>query len=277
MMRTTSIWKSYIRWAIVALLSVFYLYPLYMLTVLSLKTNEQMFASAFGLKGGFHFTNYVEAWTRSNFGQALFNSSLISIVSVSFIILFGAMASYPLARRSGKLSVLLSLFFVVGLIVPVQLNLIPLFKMMNSLQLNQSQLGVILLYISFGMPLTIFLFSSFMRSLPMELEEAAQIDGSSSVGIFFKILLPLLKPVAASVLILQFLHIWNDFFLPVVFLNTDSLRTVQVAVYSFSGRYSNDWAHMFPMIVICVAPVMLLYIFLQRYIISGIMSGAVKG
>jgi raffinose/stachyose/melibiose transport system permease protein len=276
-MKTSSRLQSYIRWALVVLLSVFYLYPLYMLVVLSFKSNENMFSSAFGLQGAFHFSNYIEAWTRSNFAKAFLNSSLISSVSVLIIILIGAMASYPLARRTGRLSAFLSLFFVAGLIVPMQLNLIPLFKMMHSLQLNQSQLGVILLYISFGMPLTIFLFTSFMRSLPLELEEAAQIDGSSPSGIFFKILFPLLKPVAASVLILQFLNIWNDFVLPVVFLNTEELRTVQVAVYSFAGRYSNDWAHMFPMIVICVAPVMLLYIFLQRFIISGIMSGAVKG
>lgn len=269
--------QSYIRWAVVIFLSLFYLYPLYMLVILSFKSNENMFANVFGFEGAFHISNYIEAWTRSNFERAFFNSSLISITSVLIIILIGAMASYPLARRAGRLSTVLSLFFVAGLIVPTQLNLIPLFKMMNGLQLNQSHLGVILLYISFGMPLTIFLFTSFMRSLPLELEEAAQIDGSSSAGIFFKILLPLLKPVAASVFILQFLTIWNDFFLPVVFLNTAELRTVQVAVYSFAGRYSNDWSHMFPMIVICVAPVMLLYIFLQRFIISGIMSGAVKG
>jgi len=268
---------SIIRWALVISMSLFYLYPLYMLVVLSFKNNENMFANVFGFKGEFYISNYIEAWTQSNFERAFLNSSLISILSVVLIILVGAMASYPLARRASKLTTFLSLFFIAGLIVPTQLNLIPLFKMMNSLHLYQTHLGVILLYIAFGMPLTIFLFSSFMRSLPLELEEAAQIDGSTPTGIFFKILFPLLKPVAASVFILQFLNIWNDFFLPVVFLNTPELRTVQVAVYSFAGRYSNDWSHMFPMIVICVAPVMLLYIFLQRFIISGIMSGAVKG
>ncbi|MBY0217795.1 carbohydrate ABC transporter permease [Paenibacillus illinoisensis] len=276
-MKTASLVQSYSRWALVILLSLFYIYPLYMLVVFSLKSNENMFSSAFGLTGDFHFSNYVEAWTASNFERALFNSGLISIISVVVMILLGAMASYPLARRQGKLSTFLNLFFVAGLIVPMQLNLIPLFKMMSSLNLNHSHLGVILLYISFGLPLTIFLFTGFMRSLPLELEEAAQIDGSSRTGIFFRILLPLLKPIATSVFILQFLTIWNDFFLPVVFLNTDKLQTVQVAVYSFAGRYDNDWSHMFPMIVISIAPVMLLYIFLQRFIIAGIMSGAVKG
>ncbi|WP_168119870.1 carbohydrate ABC transporter permease [Paenibacillus sp. HB172176] len=276
-MKKVSRVQSFVQWSLVLLLSLVYIYPLYMLLVFSFKKNENMFSSAFGLDGGFHLSNYVEAWTRSNFEVALLNSGVISITSVLVMIMFGAMASYPLARRIGRLSSFLSLFFVAGLIVPMQLNLIPLFQMMIGLNLNHSKLGVILLYITFGLPLTIFLFTGFMRSLPRELEEAGQIDGSSPTGIFFRILLPLLKPVASSVFILQFLHIWNDFFLPVVFLNTDKLRTVQVAVYSFAGRYSNDWSHMFPMIVICVAPVMLLYIFLQRFIISGIMSGAVKG
>ncbi|THF76089.1 carbohydrate ABC transporter permease [Cohnella fermenti] len=254
-----------------------YAYPLFMLLSFSLKNNGSMYANPLGLSGEFHWGNYSEAWSRSNFDVALWNSVTITFISALLILLIGSMAAYPLARRKGKGATLLQGFFVAGLIVPMQLNLIPLFKLLHSLGLSRTPLGVIFLYIAFGMPLTVFLFSGFIRSLPKELEEAARIDGCSGAGIFFRIVLPLMKPIGTTVFILQFLTIWNDFFLPVVFLNTEKLKTVQIAVYSFVGQYANDWSHMFPMIVLSVAPVLALYVFLQKYIIAGIMSGAVKG
>jgi raffinose/stachyose/melibiose transport system permease protein len=262
---------------LILILLVVYMYPLFMLISFSFKTNIQIIEHPFALPDSFRWENYVEAWSKSNFGRALLNSAIVSTISVAFITLLGSMASYPLARRRQKLAFGFYIFFISGLIIPVQLNLIPLFKMIHDLHLNQTLIGVIILYITFGLPLTIFLFTSFLRMIPTELEDSGRIDGCNGLQLFFQIVFPLLKPVTTTVVILQFLNIWNDFFLPVVFLNSEKLRTVQIAMYSFMGRYSNDWAHMFPMVVVGILPVLLLYIFLQRYIISGIMAGSVKG
>lgn len=259
------------------LLLLIYIYPIYMMISFSFKSNVEILQHPFSLPTSLRGGNYVEAWKQSNFGRALTNSFLVSAVSVAVITLLGSMAAYPLARRNGSLSFGLYIFFVAGLIIPVQLNLVSLFKMVHDLHLNQSLLSVIILYIAFGLPLTIFLFTSFLKGVPHELEDAARIDGCGGGRLFFRIVLPLLKPVTTTVIILQLLNVWNDFFLPVVFLNSEKLRTVQIAMYSFMGRYTNDWAHMFPMLVVSILPVLLVYIFLQRYIISGIMSGSLKG
>ncbi|MBP1996834.1 carbohydrate ABC transporter permease [Paenibacillus eucommiae] len=277
MIQERRLWIRWMQYLTLSFFTIVYFYPLIMLLSFSVKKNEDMYSNPFGFVGPMRFENYAEAWNISNYHVALLNSTYITIISVIVIILIGSMASYPLARRQGKISAFLQGLFVAGLIVPMQLNIIPLFKLINSLGLNKSPLGVIFMYIAFGMPITVFLITQFIRSLPRELEEAARMDGCSGMGVFLRILSPLLKPILATVFILQFLSIWNDFFLPIVFLNSDKLKTVQVAVYSFVGRYTNDWSHMFPMMVLSIAPVLLLYISFQKYIISGIMSGAVKG
>jgi raffinose/stachyose/melibiose transport system permease protein len=171
----------------------------------------------------------------------------------------------------------LYLFFLAGIMIPIQLDLVPLFALVHNLGISHSRLGIVCLYVAFAMPLTVFFYAGFLRTIPLEVEEAAEIDGCSQWRCYFQIVFPLLQPVTSTVFILQFLAVWNDFFLPVIFLNTPDLRTVQVAIYSFLGRYSNDWVHMFPILVLGMLPVLIIYLFLQKYIVSGIMAGSVKG
>lgn len=269
--------KKGIAYLIVLFWSLLVLIPLGIVLSVAVKSPAELLKNPFGWPTQFVWSNFSDAWNNAALGQALFNSLLITGVSLVALILCGASAAYPLARQGGAWSHRLYLYFVAGIIVPFQLCIIPLYKEMHDLHLINSYYGACLLYTASNLPLVIFLYTGFIKTVPRELDEAALIDGASPWRIFWGIIFPLLQPVTATVVITASLSIWNDLFIPLLFLQKNELQTLPMAIYSFTGQYYNNWTLIFASVVVSSLPLILLFLFLQRYFIKGIAGGAMKG
>ncbi|MBM3524562.1 MAG: carbohydrate ABC transporter permease, partial [Alphaproteobacteria bacterium] len=222
------------RWLPQTLLSGFalvYAVPLYLIATLSFKTDLEASSSPFALPKSLHFENYVSAWrasaTSSNasLAPAFANSVLITVLSVTILVLSGAMAGYWLARRGNRAAEFLFALFLVGLTIPQQLGLVPLFQILRVSGLVGNPLGVVLINAGLLAPLTIFLYTTFIRALPREYEEAALIDGATPLRVFWNVVLPLVRPVTATVVVIHGVHVWNDFFTPLIFLLGSGAQT----------------------------------------------------
>jgi len=236
--------------------------------------------------------NYIGAWNYGNipvkingktkknfvtFPQVFLNTIIITIFSVAGIVLISSMASYALVRINNKLSWGIFLFFTFSMVVPFQAIMIPLVETAKILGVKNSIPGIVLIYMGVGSPLAIFMYHGFIKGIPKELEESAAIDGAGPFTIFFKIVFPLLTPITATIVILDVLWIWNDFLLPLIILQSKELKTIQLAQYSFFGAYKREYGLALASLVISASPIVVFYLFMQKYIIKGITSGAVKG
>ncbi len=251
--------------------------PLMVLSSVALKSPVELLNNPLGWPAQFVWSNFADAWNNAALGQALLNSVLITSITLLGLIFCGALAAYPLARFTGPWSQRIYIYFVAGLIVPLQLGLFPLYKEMHDLQLINTYYGVILLYIAVNLPFVIFLYTSFIKTVPRELEEAALLDGAGPMQIFWLIVFPLLTPVTATVAITSALSTWNDFFIPLIFLQRDGMQTLPLAIFNFVGQYNNNWPLIFASVIISSLPLIVLFLVLQRYFIKGITAGALRG
>ena len=259
-------------------LAVIWFVPIYYLIVTTLKTPQEATLSPLGLPKVFHFENYVNAWSKMQFPRAFGNTLFITVCAVGILVILGSMAGYALARTNSKMGSRIFLLFLAGLTVPFQMNIISLYKIVKSLGLMNTAWAVILVDVAINMPQAVFLIKEFIESsVPIELEEAAIVDGCSVFKRFFTIVLPLLKPVLSTVIILVTLNVWNEFLTPLLFLQSRENGVILQEVTRNIGQFSTDWTALFPMLMLGVAPLMIFYIFMQKYIINGVAAGAVKG
>lgn len=258
--------------------AVIWFVPVYYLIVTTLKTPQDATNNPLGIPSAFVFSNYVNAWEKMEYPRAFFNTALITAVSVAFIILLGGMAGYAIARAKTKAGTRMFLLFMAGLVVPFQMNIISLYSIVKNLGLMNTHMAVILVNVAVNLPQAVFLLKEFIEStIPIELEEAADIDGCSVPGKFFRVVFPLLKPVIATLAIITTLNVWNEFMTPLLLLQTRDKGVILQEVSRNIGQFSTDWTAMFPMMMLGVAPLIVFYIFMQKYIISGVAAGAVKG
>lgn len=255
--------------------AVFFI-PFYYLLVNTFKPSQEAAFFPMALPKAFTLENYREAFRLINFFSSLRNSVVITVVSVVIIILFGAMAAYPIVRRKAKWSKVLFIYFLLGFMVPVQTTMIPLFRLISGLNLQNSVLGMIVLYSSWC-NFALFIYQGFLSTVPLELEEAALIDGCNLWQMFWRIVFPLLKPATTTIVIFDVMWIWNDFILPYLFLSSSENFTLIMEVYKGVGQFSNNWSVMLSTMVIVLIPITVFYVIMQRHIIAGITSGAVKG
>jgi raffinose/stachyose/melibiose transport system permease protein len=262
---------------IMIVLAAFVALPIYYLFVTTFKNPQE--ASAYPLRLPTHiaFQQYVEAWNAMNFLNVFKNNLVITISAVILVVIVSAMAAFPLARRPHKLNKIVFFLILSGIMVPYQMAIIPLFRLMKAFHLIDSQFGVILIYTFVFMPLATFIFHGFIRTIPGELEEAARIDGCGVWRTFWQITFPLLRPATATIIILVSLNIWNDFVFPLLFLQSRDKGTILLEVYRNVGQFSTDWTHMFPMLVLGILPMFIFYLVMQKQIIKGIASGSIKG
>ena len=260
------------------LLALLWFVPIYYLIVTTLKSHAEATASPLALPSSLNLQNYIDAWQKMEFPRAFANTLFITAMSVFLIVMFGSMAGYALARTKSKLGNRLFLFFLAGLVVPFQMNIVSLYKIVKAIHLMNNPFAVILVDVAVNMPQAVFLFREFIQStVPVELEEAAEIDGCGTMQKFFTIVFPLLKPVMATVIIIVTLNVWNEFMTPLLFLQSRSNDVILQEVSRNIGQFSTDWTAMFPMMMLGVAPLMIFYLFMQKYIIAGVAAGAVKG
>lgn len=258
--------------------SIIIILPIYYLIVTTFKTPAEAVANPLGLPIHFTLENYKKAIKAMNYGQAFVNNIIIAGVSVFFLIVLSSMAAYVIARGRTRLFKTMYAIFLGGLIIPFQISIIPLYKIIAGINLMNTHLGVILVDVfCINLPLSIFLMRGFINTVPMELEEAAIIDGCGTFTCFWKIIFPLLKPIVSTVAILNTLAIWNDFMTPLLFLQSPQKQVLLQQVYRNVGPFSTDWTSFFPMLVMSTLPLVIFYLIMQKQIIEGVAAGAVKG
>ncbi|MFN3980167.1 MAG: carbohydrate ABC transporter permease [Caldilinea sp.] len=257
-------------------ISALWIYPLLWMVSASLKTNKEIFGGLGLLPADPQWGNYVRAWEQARIGQYFLNTVVITLSSVILVVVFTSMIGYVLGRYSFPGKRLIIGLFVATVFLPTGYTIIPVFEMVNRLQLADTLWGVILAQSGAAHVLYILLFAGYFSQLPRELEEAAIMDGAGFVRVFAQVLLPLATPIMATVVILQFIDSWNDFLLPLVLtLSRPDLRTLAVGMYAFRGEFYVDWSGMAAAASISLLPVILVFLFMQRYFVEGI-AGAVK-
>ncbi|MCA1030931.1 carbohydrate ABC transporter permease [Bacillus timonensis] len=258
------------------LVGILFLIPFYYVVSNSLKTFSEILLNTSALPTELQLANYSEAFEKMNYLKVFTNSLLITVVSNLVIVVFCSMAAYMLVRTKSKLSTVLFFTFVAAMVIPFQSVMIPLVKVSGSIGLLNSIPGLVIMYLGFGSGLAIFLYHGFMKSIPIELEEAAIIDGCSRFGVFWRIVFPLLKPITVTLVILNSLWIWNDFLLPLLVLQNPDLRTIPLATFFFFGQYTKQWDLALAGLVLSIVPLLIFFFTMQKHIIKGIMSGSIK-
>ncbi|WP_088002050.1 carbohydrate ABC transporter permease [Gottfriedia solisilvae] len=257
------------------LIALLFLVPFYYVIVNSFKSFADILSNTSALPKSLDISNYKEAWKIMHFGKALLNSLIITIASNLVIVVFCSMAAYKLVRTKNKISAVLFFILVSAMVIPFQSIMIPLMKVGDKLHLIESHWGLVVMYLGFGSALSIFLYHGFIKTIPIELEEAAIIDGCSPFMVFWKVVFPLLKPITVTIVILNTLWIWNDFLLPSLVLGEEQ-RTIPLSTFYFFSAYMKQWHLALAGLILGVTPLLIFFFAAQKHIIKGITSGSIK-
>jgi raffinose/stachyose/melibiose transport system permease protein len=252
------------------------LYPMVIVVLSAFKTTAELYTTPFGLPHAFSLSNIETIWRETTFPRYLANSLIVTASSIVAIVVVGTMAAYALARYSFRGNEVIYLFFLSGLMLPLKLAIIPLFIQLASIGLIDSRAGLVLIYTAMGLPSAIFILTGSLRSLPRELEESARIDGASEARIMWSVMLPLARPAMVIAAINNAVPIWNDFFFPLVFIQSDRLKTLPQGLTIFMGEFNTEWGVLFAGLTLAALPITLLYILLSRQFVAGMTQGAVK-
>ncbi len=255
------------------------IYPVFWILMSSFKsTTEFTLTPSYALPQGIYYQNYIEAWNRGRMSTYFVNSVIVTFVSLFFIMLFSATSSFALTKMIWKNRSRVMTLFLSGIMVPTAVVLIPLYIIYNHVGLINTRFSLILTYIAFGLPLSVFLLRSYLTALPDDMMEAAVIDGASIYQVFWHIVLPLMTTGIVTVGVIQFYFRWNDLMFSMTFVNDSTLKTVQTGLLYFSDQYGNrNWGAIFACIAISVLPTIVVYISMNKMVIEGMTAGAVKG
>ncbi|MHB8281134.1 MAG: carbohydrate ABC transporter permease [Candidatus Humimicrobiaceae bacterium] len=275
-MKNKKIVKNIIKSISIYLLGIVFLIPIFWVFSLSLRSKKDALTAMFFTKD-IHLENYVKAWKTFGFSELYINSIIVTLISVFITIVIASLAAYSFSRLRYKGSNIVFYMILLGMMIPPAAVIIPLFVMMENLKLYNTLFSLILSYIAFGLPIATLILRGFFMSIPPELVEAARIDGSSEIGTFFRIIIPLSKPAISTVVIFLFMQNWNEFLLALVLLRDKFLYTLPVGVANFVGQWDSPWELVAAGVIIASVPVFLLYLFLQDQFVKGLTAGAVKG
>lgn len=259
-----------------ALYVVLIVYPLFNMVISSFKPTRAIIREPFSLPESFDFTTYTDLIVNKGFGRYFLNSMLVTSVAMFFVVLLGSMAAYGVSRYRFKGNALVYMVFLSGIMLPLKAAIIPLFQIVRTLRLMDSPLSIVLVFMAMGIPSTVFILAGFMRTIPLELEQAARIDGSSDFRIYSQVVIPITAPSIALVTIYNAVPIWNDFFFPLVFIQSDKYKTLPVGLTSFMGQHATKWDLLFTGLSIAIIPMLILYLMMSRYFIQGMTAGAIK-
>jgi raffinose/stachyose/melibiose transport system permease protein len=259
-----------------------YLFPAYIVLVNSFKNRAELYENILAFPKTFSFQYYSNAMNRMNFISALGNSFMVTVISLIFIVIFSYMCAWMLVRRNNRFSKLIFMVFVTTMLIPFQTLMMPLMQVMGGIKdllgipMVDTLGALIYMNIGFGASMAVFLFHGFVKSVPLSLEEAATIDGCSCWGVFWRIVFPMLKPVTVTVMVLDVIWIWNDYLLPSLVLTSKANRTIPLSTASFFGEFTIQWNMAMAGLMLTIIPVIVFYLFSQKYIIKGVAAGAVK-
>jgi raffinose/stachyose/melibiose transport system permease protein len=254
------------------------LYPVACTVFVSLKSTKEALLSPNTFPTEFHFENFVEAWNVMNYPRVFLNTVLVTAGGLVGVVFISSAAAYTIAwSKHIKLYTFFYVFFLCGIMIPFHTSLVPLVNLMADIKFNDSIWGLIVFYWGRNIPMSVFLFVGFIRGISREIPEAAKIDGANLFQIYLKILFPMMKPITSTIIVLDALAFWNDFLFPRLMLVASDNRTIALAQYYFKGEYSTQYNIAFAGYVLAALPVLILYFFMQKYIVKGIAAGAVKG
>lgn len=270
---------SIVSKVIIVLICVIDIYPIIWMLTASLKQSYEWSAKpAYALPDGFYFQNYIDAWNRGHMSTFFFNSVVDTMVSLVFIVMLSVLVGFACTKMQWKGREIVNRYFQLGIMVPVATALIPLFQIYNKMGLYNTRWALILSYIAFGLSLSIYLVTGYLRSFPDEIMEAAVIDGCGIYKLLWYIVVPLLKNAIVTVLVLQFFFKWNDLLFSMTFVSSTALKTIQTGLMYFSNEFgSKNWGAIFASISMSIIPMLVLYSVLNKAVIEGMTAGAVKG
>lgn len=269
-------WRSAVLETLLWIIAgVLFAIPIYVLVNVALKPARDRH-SGLAWPAEPHWENFATAWVEGKFTQAFATSIFVTAISVTLIVVISAMAAYPLARISRRWSKGVLGLFIAGIIVPGSLGMIPLYLQMRDVGLIGSIWALVIIYVGGGIPFTVFLYTIFLRALPPDFEEAALIDGCPPWRAFLHVVFPLMRPVTGTIVVLQTIGIYNDFFTPLLYLSGTDFTTLPLALKDFAGKYYTDWGVIFAGLIMAVVPILLFYLALQKHIIRGF-AGGLKG
>ena len=266
-----------IIYVFLTLLAVIYIAPLLWVVITSLKDDSTLMLSPWAMPDKLMFENYSFAWTAGNLGRATLNSFIVCSITLVLSMLFGAMAAYAIAILRWKLAKLTLTYFLIGMMVPVHCVLIPLFIQFSKLKMSNSLIGIIIPYITFSLPITIYILVGFFEGIPRELFESACIDGCSVYKMFGTVALPLAKTGFMVTGLMSFVNNWNELLLAMVFISNEAKKTLPVSLTKFVGPYNTNYCQMFAAIVLAILPTLIVYCMFSNQIVDGLTQGAVKG
>lgn len=261
---------------------VVYLFPIYIIVVNAFKNRAELYENMLALPSTWDFQYFVTAFEKMNFLNAFKNSLLVTLLSIFFIVVLASMSAWMLVRKEGKLSSGIFMLYVATMLIPFQTLMMPLMQEMGfisrswKIPMTDSHGGLVFMYIGFGAGMAVFLYHGFIKTVPRALEEAATIDGCSTMGVFWRIVFPVLKPTTMTVIILDVIWIWNDYLLPSLTLKDTANRTIPLSTFYFFGQFTIQWNLAMAGLVLTIIPVIIFYLCAQKYIIKGVAAGAVK-
>lgn len=258
-------------------MAIIYLVPLLWVFMVSFKTNAEIFTSPFALPESFYLDNFTFAWSAGHLGTATLNSAIVCVTTLLFSMVIGSMAAFAIGRLRWRFSKLSLTYFLIGMMIPVHCVMIPLFTRFSRWGLSNSLIGLVIPYVTFSLPVTIYIMTGFFESLPNELIESACIDGASIYEIFFKIALPLSRTGLFVTGLMTFVNNWNELLLAMVFISDDTKKTLPVSLSKFVGPYNTNYSQMFAAIIIAIIPTIVVYCAFSNQIVDGLTAGAVKG
>lgn len=266
-----------VKWILIIFFALYTLFPLVWLFITSLKTNAEYFDSPFSLPAVPQWQNYVNAVTQANLVQMIFNSITVAVIATIINVLVAAMASYAISRFKFKGREIIFALFSAGIMVPLNAMMVPYYTIFSKVGLLDSLNSLRILYAAIGIPISTFIIRGFMDSFPLEIEEAAYVDGCGFFGRFFKIVLPLTKTGLVTAATFQFITCWNEFVYANLLTSSPTKKTIQIGIRFFTNQFTTDYVSMYAAIIVAIVPSIVIYMLFQEQIISGLTAGAVKG
>ncbi|REK65749.1 MULTISPECIES: carbohydrate ABC transporter permease [Cohnella] len=263
---------------VMILLSLVFLYPLFLAVINSLKSFQEVMTDVIALPKKLAFENYSYVWKYIDYPRLFLNNTIVTVLGLAGIILISSIAAYKLARTKSRISSIVYFLCIMPMLIPFQSIMLTVLQLAKDINLSDSTWGLGILYWGFGAPLAIFIYHGFVKGIPKEIDESATIDGASGFRLFFTVIFPLLKSVTTTIIIIDVMWIWNDFLLPLLMVNgSPSTKTLTLAAYTFVGQYTSDWQYAMTAMVMAVLPSIIVFMFLQKHIVKGVVAGAVKG
>lgn len=269
--------KRFILEAVLVVIALIFLMPFYFVLVNSVKDFVEILKNTAGLPEEIHWENFANAWENVGFGRAFWNTVINTILTDIVIVVAASMAAYRMVRHNTKGNRLLMMLFVASMVIPVQSILIPLIKEYSVLHLINTRAGLVIAYVGLGLPFSIYLYSGYVHNIPIEVEEAAIIDGCSYMKLYWRVVFPLLKPMTGTVVLLRTLWCWNDYLTTLLLFQKTEDRTIQLAINVLFNEYRQQWDIALPALVIAITPLIAFFLLMQKQFIAGVTSGAVKG